>query len=70
MDEPLAGLDEATAADLLARLRRWADAGHLVVVALHDRRAITAWCSHVLHLNRLQVACGPVAAAMAGGAHG
>ncbi len=70
LDEPLAGLDEATAGDLLARLRRWADAGHLVVVALHDRRAITAWCSHVLHLNRLQVASGPVVAAMAGATHG
>ncbi len=64
LDEPLTGLDDPTCRDLLQRLRRWADAGHLVVAVIHDLAAVRAACSHALLMNRELIACGPVAAVM------
>ena len=49
-DEPTAELDDASAALVLAELRRCADAGSAVVFATHDPRAVAA-ADRVLHLR-------------------
>ena len=64
LDEPLTGLDEPSANDLLARLRAWAEGGRLVIAVIHDLAAVRRWCTHALLLNHDLIACGPVAEAM------
>ena len=64
LDEPLTGLDEPSAHDLLARLRAWAEGGRLVIAVIHDLEAVRRWCTHALLLNHELVACGPVREAM------
>ena len=64
LDEPLTGLDEPSAHDLLQRLRTWAEAGRLVIAVIHDLAAVRRWCTHALLLNKELIACGPVAEVM------
>ncbi len=59
LDEPLAGLDPVAGRDLMARLAGWRLQGRLVVLVLHDLGIAREFCSHVLLLNRRQVAWGP-----------
>jgi ABC-type glutathione transport system ATPase component len=47
-DEPTTGLDPEVRALVLATLRAWADAGHLVVVVTHDRPAVARVADRVL----------------------
>jgi len=58
LDEPLTGLDEPSAHDLLRRLREWADRGHLVVAVIHDLHAVRAWCTHTVLLRGELIASG------------
>lgn len=50
LDEPSTGLDAASAAVLIAMLRRLADAGTTVVTATHDQSVIDA-ADEVIHLD-------------------
>ncbi len=64
LDEPLAGLDEPTAEDLLRRLRVWCQPPRLAVAVIHDLGAVRRHCTHALLLNRRQIAWGETAAVM------
>ena len=64
LDEPLTGLDEPSARDLLTRLRAWATNGRLVVAVIHDIAAVRRYCTHALLINRDLIACAPVAEAL------
>jgi molybdate transport system ATP-binding protein len=50
LDEPFAGLDRATRADLVRRLNAWIDAGGSCVIATHHRDEWPAHTTHVLEL--------------------
>ena len=50
LDEPFAGLDRATRADLANRLNRWLAAGGSCVIATHHREEWPAHTTHVLEL--------------------
>src|SRR4051812_45923714 len=52
LDEPFAGLDRATRADLATRLNEWIDAGGSCVIATHHRDEWPAHTTHVLELDR------------------
>jgi ABC-type Mn2+/Zn2+ transport system ATPase subunit len=58
LDEPFTGMDEPSAARLMALLDRLADQGRAVLVATHDVDQARAWDA-VLCLNRRQVSFGP-----------
>ncbi len=64
LDEPLAGLDEPSAEDLLHRLCGWCTPPRLVVAVIHDLAVVRRHCTHVLLLNRRQIAWGETAAVM------
>ncbi|HET9862400.1 MAG TPA: ATP-binding cassette domain-containing protein [Steroidobacteraceae bacterium] len=51
LDEPFAGLDRATRADLAQRLNTWLDAGGSCVIATHHRDEWPAHTTHVLELD-------------------
>jgi ABC-type molybdenum transport system ATPase subunit/photorepair protein PhrA len=58
LDEPFAGLDRATRADLARRLNDWLDAGGSCVIATHHRDEWPAHTTHVLELEQGRaVAC-------------
>jgi len=58
LDEPFAGLDRATRADLAHRLNRWLEKGGSCVIATHHRDEWPARTTHVLELERGRaVAC-------------
>ena len=58
LDEPFAGLDRATRADLAQRLNRWLEAGGSCVIATHHREEWPAHTTHVLELAQGRaVAC-------------
>ena len=58
LDEPFAGLDRATRADLARRLNDWLEAGGSCVVATHHRDEWPAHTTHVLELEQGRaVAC-------------
>jgi len=58
LDEPFAGLDRATRADLARRLNRWLEAGGSCVIATHHRDEWPAHTTHVLELAQGRaVAC-------------
>ena len=58
LDEPFAGLDRATRADLARKLNVWLDAGGSCVIATHHRDEWPAHTTHVLELERGRaVAC-------------
>ncbi len=59
LDEPFAGLDARTAAALGEIVRRWADEGRTVLVALHDLDVARRLCGQALVLARQVVAWGP-----------
>ena len=50
LDEPFAGLDRATRADLTRRLNDWIEAGGSCVIATHHRDEWPAHTTHVLEL--------------------
>ena len=52
LDEPFAGLDRATRADLAQRLNEWLDAGGSCVIATHHRDEWPAHTTHVLELDQ------------------
>jgi zinc/manganese transport system ATP-binding protein len=64
LDEPFTGLDARTTAALGEIVRRWADEGRTVLVALHDLDLARRHCGQALVLAREVVAWGPSAAAM------
>jgi molybdate transport system ATP-binding protein len=51
LDEPFAGLDRATRADLTRRLNRWLADGGSCVIATHHREEWPAHTTHVLELK-------------------
>ena len=51
LDEPFAGLDRATRADLTRRLNDWLAEGGSCVIATHHREEWPAHTTHVLELN-------------------
>jgi len=51
LDEPFAGLDRATRADLARRLNEWLDTGGSCVIATHHRDEWPAHTTHVLELD-------------------
>ncbi len=65
LDEPFTGLDLPTTADLVQRLRTWADRGHLVLAAVHDVALARRDFHHALLLRTHLIAAGPVAEALA-----
>ena len=52
LDEPFAGLDRATRADLARRLNTWIEAGGSCVIATHHREEWPAHTTHVLELEQ------------------
>ncbi len=52
LDEPFAGLDRATRADLAKRLNTWLTAGGSCVIATHHRDEWPAHTTHVLELDQ------------------
>jgi molybdate transport system ATP-binding protein len=50
LDEPFAGLDRATRADLAGRLNQWLADGGSCVIATHHREEWPAYTTHVLEL--------------------
>jgi ABC-type molybdenum transport system ATPase subunit/photorepair protein PhrA len=52
LDEPFAGLDRATRADLTRRLNRWLADGGSCVIATHHREEWPAHTTNVLELGR------------------
>lgn len=52
LDEPFAGLDRATRADLARRLNEWIESGGSCVIATHHRDEWPAHTTHVLELER------------------
>ena len=61
MDEPFAGIDARTQADLLALLGELRDAGGSVVVVHHDMAQVRAAFDWTLLLNLRALGCGPTA---------
>jgi ABC-type molybdenum transport system ATPase subunit/photorepair protein PhrA len=55
LDEPFAGLDRATRADLAHRLDEWLAAGGSCVIATHHREEWPAHTTHVLELDQGRV---------------
>jgi molybdate transport system ATP-binding protein len=51
LDEPFAGLDRATRADLAQRLNEWLDIGGSCLIATHHRDEWPAHTTHVLELD-------------------
>jgi molybdate transport system ATP-binding protein len=52
LDEPFAGLDRATRADLAQRLNRWLEKGGSCVIATHHRDEWPARTTHILELEQ------------------
>jgi iron complex transport system ATP-binding protein len=64
-DEPLTGLDPRHALDSVARLRRLANAGKLVVASMHDLTLAARHATHIVALREGRlVAFGPTAATL------
>ncbi|MEE2941123.1 MAG: ABC transporter ATP-binding protein [Planctomycetota bacterium] len=61
LDEPFAGVDEATEAVLTAELRRLVEAGRTVVAVHHDLESVARHFDDVLALDRTVQAEGPAA---------
>jgi molybdate transport system ATP-binding protein len=57
LDEPFAGLDRATRADLTRRLNTWIGDGGSCVIATHHREE---WPAHTTHVLELEAGCGVV----------
>lgn len=63
MDEPLAGVDAATEAAIIAVLRELHQAGRTVVVVHHDLSTAPDYFDHCLILNQRKIAAGPMGTA-------
>ena len=59
LDEPFAGLDRATRADLTRRLNAWLAEGGSCVIATHHREEWPAHTTHVLELEEGRVVVEP-----------
>ena len=59
LDEPFAGVDALTEADLVEVLRAWRDEGKAIFVVHHDLSTCTSYFDDVVLLNRRAVAAGP-----------
>ena len=64
LDEPFAGVDAATSADLLALIQRWHADGRAVLVALHDLEQVLATFPETLLLACKVIAWGGTAATL------
>jgi zinc/manganese transport system ATP-binding protein len=64
LDEPFAGVDATTTADLLALVARWHREGRTVIAVLHDLAQVRAHFPDALLLARRVVAWGPTAEAL------
>jgi manganese/zinc/iron transport system ATP- binding protein len=60
MDEPLAGVDAATEATIVERLRALRSQGKTVLVVHHDLQTVPQYFDHVILLNMHLVASGAV----------
>jgi ABC-type Mn2+/Zn2+ transport system ATPase subunit len=60
LDEPLSGVDAASAARIEELFERLRSEGHILLVATHDVEQARRW-DHVVCLNGEQVAFGPPA---------
>jgi iron complex transport system ATP-binding protein len=56
VDEPIAGLDPKHALDAIGRLRRWAESGKLVVVALHDLTLAARYATRIVAMHEGRIA--------------
>jgi heme ABC exporter ATP-binding subunit CcmA len=56
LDEPFTGLDRASAAALVARLRTLAAGGHIIVLATHDLHLVEALLDRIVILREGRVA--------------
>lgn len=65
LDEPFAGVDEATEAVLTAELRRLVDAGRTVIAVHHDLESVARHFDDALVLERTVKAQGPAAEVLA-----
>jgi zinc/manganese transport system ATP-binding protein len=61
LDEPFNALDERTAADMLALLRRWHGEGRTIIAVLHDMELVRREFPQTLMLARDCLAWGPTA---------
>lgn len=62
LDEPIAGLDPRHALDAMGRLQGFAQAGQLVVAAVHDLVLAARFTTHILALKKgAVIAFGPTA---------
>jgi zinc/manganese transport system ATP-binding protein len=64
LDEPFAGVDATTTADLLALVSRWHREGRTVIAVLHDLAQVRAHFPDTLLLARRVIAWGPTAEAL------
>lgn len=65
VDEPTSGLDPRHALDAAARLRALADAGKLVIAAIHDLTLVARHATRIVALHRGSLAAdGAIAAAL------
>lgn len=60
LDEPFNGLDTTSRRSLMATLRRLRDEGVAIIVSTHDLELAHQVCSHILLVNKTQVAFGPI----------
>ncbi|MDQ4060268.1 MAG: metal ABC transporter ATP-binding protein [Pseudomonadota bacterium] len=60
MDEPFAGVDAATEHAVIEVLRRLDAAGRMVICVHHDLQTVADYFDHVLMLNVVKIADGPV----------
>lgn len=59
-DEPMTGVDVGTRATINEKIRAFADAGAIVLLATHDLQEVQAVCDSLLCLRTEMVAYGPV----------
>ena len=64
LDEPFTALDERTAADMLALLRRWHGEGRTIIAVLHDLELVRREFPRTLLLARDCLAWGDTASAL------
>lgn len=63
LDEPFAGVDIQTEAEIIDLIRKLKNSGHLILISTHNLGTVPDLCDEVLLLNRKLVASGPVAEA-------
>lgn len=64
LDEPFAGIDERTTADLIGLVKRWHDEGRTVIAVLHDLDLIRRAFPQTLLLAREPIAWGQTASVL------